>query len=130
MTSATRCLTTVPRYIAISYAYVRKGFPYWEKSGQLVARAATSEATMRPKQAETANDDLFRSSLETILDPGHELIRLVDWERFDDAFGVYYHDRKGRRGLRTRLTAGLHRFEHMKGLSDEELCAAWIENPY
>jgi IS5 family transposase len=24
--------------------------------------------------------------------------------------------------------AGLHLLKHMKGLSDEELCAAWLEN--
>lgn len=88
---------------------------------------------MRPKQPDTAKEDLFRSSLEAILDPDHELIRLaglIDWERFDDAFGAYYHDRKGRRGLRTRLMTGLHLLKHMKGLSDEELCAVWLENPY
>lgn len=88
---------------------------------------------MRPKQPDTAKEDLFRSSLEAILDPDHELIRLaglIDWERFDDAFGAYYHDRKGRRGLQTRLMAGLHLLKHMKGLSDEELCAVWLENPY
>ena len=64
---------------------------------------------MRPKQPETANDDLFRSSLEAILDPEHELIRLaglIEWERFDDAFGAYYHEAKGRRGLRTRPPLG------------------------
>ena len=75
---------------------------------------------MRPKQPDTAKEDLFRSSLEAILDPDHELIRLaglIDWERFDDAFGAYYHDRKGRRGLRTRLMTGLHLLKHMKGLS-------------
>ena len=47
---------------------------------------------MRPKQPDTAKEDLFRSSLEAILDPDHELIRLaglIDWERFDDAFGAY-----------------------------------------
>ena len=43
---------------------------------------------------------------------------------------MYYHDRKGRRGLRTRLMTGLHLPKHMKGLSDEELCAIWVENPY
>ena len=32
---------------------------------------------MRPKQPDTANGDLFRSSLEAILDSGHELIRLA-----------------------------------------------------
>ncbi len=88
---------------------------------------------MRPKQPDTANVDLFRSSLEAILDPENELIRLaglIEWERFDDAFGAYYHEAKGRRGLRTRLMAGLHLLKHMKGLSDEELCAAWLENPY
>ena len=26
--------------------------------------------------------------------------------------------------------AGLHLLKHMKGLSDEETCAAWLENPY
>ena len=26
--------------------------------------------------------------------------------------------------------AGLHLLKHMKGLSDEELCAVWVENPY
>ena len=88
---------------------------------------------MRPKPPETANEDLFRSSLEAILDPRHELIQLaglIDWNRFDEAFGAYYHDRKGRRGLRTRLMTGLHLLKHMKGLSDEELCAIWVENPY
>jgi IS5 family transposase len=88
---------------------------------------------MRPKQTGTPKEDLFRSSLEAILDPDHELIRLaglIDWERFDDAFGAYYHEAKGRRGLRTRLMAGLHLLKHMKGLSDEELCAGWLENPY
>ena len=88
---------------------------------------------MRPSKSETPNGDLFRSSLEAILDPEHELIRLavlIDWERFDDAFGPYYHPGKGRRGLRTRLMAGLHLLKHMKGLSDEETCAVWLENPY
>lgn len=88
---------------------------------------------MRPEKSTTPNGDLFRSSLEAILDPDHELIgltELIDWDRFDDAFGRYYHDRKGRRGLRTRLMVGLHLLKHMKGLSDEETCAAWRENPY
>lgn len=88
---------------------------------------------MRPKQPEARPDDLFRSSLESILDPGHELVQLaglIDWTRFDDAFGAHYHDRKGRRGLPTRLMAGLHLLKHMKGLSDEETCATWLENPY
>ena len=31
---------------------------------------------MRPGKPETPNGDLFRASLEAILDPAHELIRL------------------------------------------------------
>jgi len=88
---------------------------------------------MRPDPSKAPSSDLFRSSLEAILDPEHELIRLaalIDWGRFDDAFGPYFHERKGRRGLRTRLMAGLHLLKHMKGLSDEETCAVWRENPY
>jgi IS5 family transposase len=57
---------------------------------------------MRPKQPEAPSDDLFRSSLEAIIDPAHELIALaalIDWGQFDDAFGTHYHEAKGRRGL-------------------------------
>ncbi len=32
---------------------------------------------MRPQPPEIANEDLFRSSLEAILDPRHELIQLA-----------------------------------------------------
>jgi transposase, IS5 family len=88
---------------------------------------------MRPDPSKAPSSDLFRSSLEAILDPEHELLKLaalIDWDRFDDAFGPYYHERKGRRGLRMRLMAGLHLLKHMKGLSDEETCAIWRENPY
>ena len=88
---------------------------------------------MRPEPPQAPSGDLFRSSLKAILDPEHELLelaQLIDWDRFDDAFGPFYHERKGRRGLRTRLMAGLHLLKHMKGLSDEETCAAWRENPF
>lgn len=66
---------------------------------------------MRPEKPDTPNGDLFRASLEAMLDREHELLQLaslIDWERFDDAFGAHDHERKGRRGLRTRLMVGLH----------------------
>lgn len=88
---------------------------------------------MRPKTPAEPTGDLFRSLLENIIDPGHELARLaalIEWARFDDAFGARYHERKGRPGLPTRLMVGLHLLKHMKGLSDEEVCALWVENPY
>jgi len=88
---------------------------------------------MRPKSpAEDREEDLFRSRLASILDPRHELLRLaalIDWAAFDAAFGALYAE-AGRPGLPTRLMAGLHLLQHAKGLSDEQVCAQWIENPY
>ncbi len=88
---------------------------------------------MLPKTpAETDDHDLFRQRLENIVDQRHELIRLagvIDWSRFDTEFGALYAE-VGRPGLPTRLMVGLHLLKHMKGLSDELVCAAWIENPY
>ena len=58
-----------------------------------------------------------------------KLAGLIDWSRFDEAYGRFYHQ-KGRPGLPTRLMAGLHLLKHMDGLSDEAVCARWVENPY
>lgn len=88
---------------------------------------------MPPKTPKPSNGDLFRMLLENIIDQRHELerlSRLIDWARFDEGFGTFYDDQKGRDGLPTRLMAGLHLLKHMKGLSDEQVCAAWLENPY
>jgi len=89
---------------------------------------------MRPKSSpNTASEDLFRSRLTSIVDDRHELVRLarlIDWSRFDEAFGGLYVDKTGRPALPTRLMAGLHLLQHAKGLSDEAVCAQWLENPY
>jgi IS5 family transposase len=89
---------------------------------------------MRPrKPASTPQPDLFRETLEAILDPRHELLRLaraIDWERLDALYGATFVDHVGRPGLPTRLMVGLHLLKHLKGLSDDGVCAAWVENPY
>src|SRR5215211_1648433 len=87
---------------------------------------------MRPKPMPSQGDDLVRSRLDAIINARHPLVRLagrVDWARFDEAFGSLYAE-TGRPGLPTRLMVGLHLLKHMKGLSDEEVCAQWVENPY
>jgi transposase, IS5 family len=88
---------------------------------------------MRPKgPTEDRDEDLFRSRLANILDPRHELLHLaalIDWAALDAAFGPLYAE-AGRPGLPTRLMAGLHLLKHAKGLSDEQVCAQWVENPY
>ena len=52
--------------------------------------------------------DLFRNRLDALIDMRHELVRLaglIDWKRFDEAFGDLYAE-KGRPGLPTRLMVG------------------------
>ena len=88
---------------------------------------------MPPKSPQLSDHDLFRMRLEAMIDGRHELVRLarlIDWTRFEDAFGALYDDNRGRPALPTRLMAGLHLLKHVKGLSDEQVCAQWVENPY
>jgi transposase, IS5 family len=90
---------------------------------------------MRPKPISTPADgetDMFRNRLDNMIDMRHELVRLaglIDWKRFDEAFGSLYAE-KGRPGLPTRLMVGLHLLKHARGVSDEQVCAQWIENAY
>jgi len=88
---------------------------------------------MLPKKPERTAFELFQSQLDNMIDLDHPLVKLaglIDWARFDEAFGRFYTPMKGRRGLPTRLMAGLHLLKHMDGLSDEAVCARWVENPY
>lgn len=89
---------------------------------------------MRPRKPDaTPQPDLFRESLAAILDPRHELLQLarrIDWERLDALYGATFVEHVGRPGLPTRLMVGLHLLKHIKGLSDEGVCADWVENPY
>ena len=90
---------------------------------------------MRPKPIATparGETDMFRNRLDNMIDMRHELVRLaglIDWTRFDEAFGSLYAE-KGRPGLPTRLMVGLHLLKHARGISDEQVCAQWIENAY
>jgi IS5 family transposase len=89
---------------------------------------------MRPRQPETdAQEDLFRARLVSLVDPRHPLVRLaglIEWGRFEAAFGPLYTDATGRPGLPTRLMVGLHLLKHMDGLSDEAVCARYLDSPY
>src|SRR3954468_11453286 len=91
-------------------------------------------AAMRPRERwETGQKDLFRPRLEQMLDLGHGLVRLgegIDWSFLDRPLGAVYEDGPGRPPLATRLMAGLSILKHLHDLSDEALCARWVENPY
>jgi IS5 family transposase len=89
---------------------------------------------MRPPAPETQrSDDLFRARLSNLLDPKHKLVRLaglIDWQRFETAFGPLYHESIGRPGKPTRLMVGLTYLKHTFNLADEEVVERWVENPY
>jgi transposase, IS5 family len=89
---------------------------------------------MRPKERrDSGQNDFFRSRLDQIVDMGHPLARLavtIDWRFLEERFGAVYTDKPGQPPLPTRLMAGLSILKHTHDLSDEELCARWIENPY
>jgi IS5 family transposase len=81
----------------------------------------------------SGQDDLYRARLEAIIDPTHELVkmgRLVDWNDLGGDLREYYCVDNGRPGECIRLMAGLLLLKDMKGLSDEEVCEVWRENPY
>ena len=88
---------------------------------------------MHPREAQrTPEDDLFRHRLENLIDTRHELCRLADqmpWAQCADRFGPLYAEH-GRPGLPLRLLVGLQYLKHMYALSDEEVVARWVENPY
>jgi len=89
---------------------------------------------MKPVEpVDTGQHDMFRSRLDQIIDMGHEKVVLadkIDWQFLSDKCGENYTDKPGHPALPTRLMAGLHILKYTDDLSDEELCARWVENPY
>ena len=85
------------------------------------------------KPRDDRQKDLLRPALEDIIDLGHPLVRLareIDWGFLDKRFASVCTPGAGQPPLPTRLVAGLLILKHMHDLSDEVLCARWVENPY
>jgi len=90
---------------------------------------------MKPKRTPQKDRqmDLFRPELSAIIDPGHALVKLagaVDWDQLDELFGKAYSPDEGRPGISTRLMVSLHYLKYAHDLSDEDVVARWVENPY
>ena len=89
---------------------------------------------MKPRaRRETGQNDLFKARLDQIIGMGHELVLLalaIDWAFLEASFGAVYSDAPGQPPLPVRLMAGLAILKHTFNLSDEELAARWLENPY
>jgi IS5 family transposase len=90
---------------------------------------------MKPKKTPQKDQqrDLFRATLVNIIDPNHGLVKLskvVEWDRLDELFGSTYCPDNGRPGVSTRLMVALHYLKYTHNLSDEDVVATWVENPY
>ena len=89
---------------------------------------------MRPKvEPKQPQSELFQSELEQIIDLDHPLARLgqcIDWWSFEEALGATYHPTQGAPGISTRLMVALHYLKYEHDLSDEDVVAHWVENPY
>jgi IS5 family transposase len=91
---------------------------------------------MKPKnpgESDQSALQLFQARLDSQLNPDHPLFilaDLVDWSRFDQAYDPLFCPDNGAPALPTRLMVGLEYLKYTYNLSDEELVARWIENPY
>jgi transposase, IS5 family len=77
--------------------------------------------------------DLFRPALDGIIDLNHPLVLLaqrIDWAFLEGRFGGVYKLGPGQPPLPVRLIAGLLIFKPMDDLSDEVLCARFLDSPY
>jgi IS5 family transposase len=85
------------------------------------------------KPRDERQKDLFRPALDRIIDLNHALARLaglIDWDFLAVQFSAVCTPGPGQPPLPSRLVAGLFILKHMHNLSDEVLCARWVENPY
>lgn len=85
------------------------------------------------KPRDERQKDLFRPPLEAIINLRHPLVLLaekIDWGFIERRFGSVCSPGPGQPPLASRLVAGVLILKHMHNLSDEVVCARWVENPY
>jgi transposase, IS5 family len=70
-----------------------------------------------------AEIDLFRHELCVLADK-------IDWKILEHQLGALYATGVGSPGHPIRLMVGLQLLKYLRKLSDEELVAQWVENPY
>lgn len=83
--------------------------------------------------AHSPDIDLFRQELVNLINTQHPLVQLaakIDWQACQTRFDGLYAAGVGRPGHPIRLMVGLQLLKHTSNLSDEEVVALWVENPY
>lgn len=90
---------------------------------------------MKPPKSpqKSAQLELFVQELDRMVNHAHPLIKLaqrMNWESFDAEFGALYCPDNGRPAINTRLMVSVHYLKYAFNLSDEDVIASWVENPY
>jgi IS5 family transposase len=83
-----------------------------------------------PRSGGTAGRTISSGRGSTRSSTSHPLAKLgraIAWRFLEERFGAVYSDKAGHPPLPTRLMAGL---SILHDLSDQDLCARWVENPY
>ena len=76
---------------------------------------------------------LFNPFLRDMIDLRHPMVRLadsIDWGSFEEVLAPSFCDGNGRPSIPVRMMVGMHYLKHMADVSDEEVLAGWLENPY
>ena len=89
---------------------------------------------MRPmREPDQPQREMFQVELEQLIDLHHPLVQLgmrINWASFEEVLGATYHPTHGAPGIPTRLMVALHYLKYQHDLSDENVVAHWVENPY
>ncbi len=89
---------------------------------------------MKPRSSQPdPQDDLFKTRLVDLINPGHKLCRLaglIDWEMLEREISPKFSSKTGAPGLPVRLVAGLMYLQHAYNVSDEAVVEHWLESPY
>ncbi|MHC2467372.1 hypothetical protein ACVIHD_006384 [Bradyrhizobium embrapense] len=94
------------------------------------ASSALGKAMSKPR--DDRQKDLLLPALDQIIDmgqPAGAAATLIDWKFLDNRFWFGVPNRSGAAWPTDAAFGGLFILKHMDNLSDEVLCARWIENP-
>ena len=79
-----------------------------------------------------SNRELFRTRLEDLINPYHELALLakaIDWQYFENEFKSYYSE-KGAPSVPIRTMVGCLMLKHLYNLGDEKVPEHWMRDVY
>lgn len=88
---------------------------------------------MKSKRIYHNCDRLFEQRLSSFLNPKQALFQLADsipWQSLVSDLDCYFSHGPGQPPLPIRLIVGLLVISHMYRISDEQVVARWVENPY